>query len=138
MTEEKKTKPSLDQELNFDDLGGGTVKKKPRKKPEKKKDKITGYSEDDAGKVTTAGIVLGIPTDEKWYPDNTELKDIMVMSSKEFIKWAALVYPSDLSKYQEIFDKPDKRLKMFWKIVAFHKFSLFQLGKKNIDNSIKH
>jgi len=126
----------LDQELNFDDLGSKSTKKKPAKsKPEKKKDEVTGFVKEE-GQVVTAGIVLGIPTDNKWYPDNFELKDIMQVNGAEFIKWARMVYPRDLSKYQEVFEGSKKRLRMFHKIVAFHKFSLFNMGKQNIDNKV--
>lgn len=122
-------KKSLDEELNFDDLGT------THKKVEKPKDEISGYQK-NKGRVVAAGIVLGIPEDDRWYPVSYQTKDIMHVNADEFIKWAKMVYPISLEPYKEHFEDPRKRLRQFHKIVAFHKFSMFQVGKHNIGDSL--
>ena len=119
MSENEKAKTSLDNALNFDDLGSQKKTKKRARKP--------------AAKMTSAGIVLGIPVDDSWYPKGWLNKDIMHVNAEEFVRWARLVWGPDLTKYQNMFEDPKKRLQMFNKILIFHKHSLFQRGKDSVD-----
>lgn len=124
MSDKRKENTSLNDTLNFDDLDGKTVQK-PKRKVERSR------------KATDSGYILCVPKNNKWISNNYELKDLTQMSASEFIRWTQMVYPIDLSRYEEVFEHPKKRLKMLDKILRFHMFSIFN-GKPNNDFSVEH
>jgi hypothetical protein len=126
MSAEKKEKNVNKLDFDFTNISGGTHKKTSEYKVKKESNKSSKATSSDNE------VRLTFLTKDGW-----KSKDISNISPNEFLAWAKEVYPGGIDVPEEQLESLSARTMIFNKILHYHMYSPFQMGKNQTGKETK-